>query len=142
MVSGITSNQEVNDIYKKLRLDKTLKEIILKINDQTQLEVETEFPSEGFNYEDFISKFPDDESRFGIVDIDMSNETRKDFKIVFILWCPLSCKALKKMKYSTSANHLVEELGTISYMLQADGKADITEEKIKEKLRDKFKMCY
>ena len=46
------------------------------------------------------------------------------------------------MKYSTSANHLVEELGTISYMLQADGKADITEEKIKEKLRDKFKMCY
>ena len=64
---------------------------------------------------------------------------RKDFKIVFILWAPINCKALQKMKYSTSHNAIVDGLGSVDISIQADDVTDVSYEKIKGKLLDKFK---
>jgi hypothetical protein len=138
MVSGITTNEAVNEVYKKLRIGRTLKGIILKINEQTELEVEKEFPAKDFNHDEFVSAFPTNEGRFGIIDISYDKEDRKDYKIVFILWCPIAAKAIQKMKYSTSVNGIIDGLGSIGAHIQADCAADISVEKIVEKLHDRF----
>ena len=138
MVAGITTNEAVNEVYKKLRIGRTLKWIILKINDKTELEVEKEFPSKDFKHDEFVSAFPANEGRFGIIDIEYDKEDRKDYKIVFILWCPFGAKAIQKMKYSTSVNGIIDGLGSIGAHIQADCPADISVEKIVEKLHDRF----
>lgn len=140
MKSGINCNEEVNAIYKQLRVDRKIKALIIKINDKTELEVEAQFPVEGFKYEDFEAAFPSDHGRFAVIDFDYEHpDGRKDFKIVFILWAPINCKAIQKMKYSTSVNTIVDGLGSIALSIQADDISDVSYEKIKGKLIDKFK---
>lgn len=140
MVSGIKTNEAVNAVYKELKNDRKIKAMILKINDQTELEVEQSWKTEEFKHEDFTSKLPADDCRFAIVDFEYeTSEGRKDFKILFILWAPISCKPQKKMKYSTSVNGIVDELGAIGLLVQADSASDVTREALTGKLHDKFK---
>ena len=140
MVSGITSNEAVNAIYKQLRVDRKIKALIMKINEKTELEVEAQFPVEGFKYDDFVAAFPSDHGRFAVIDFDYDDpDGRKDFKIVFILWAPINCKPIQKMKYSTSVSGIVNELGSIAFTHQADDITDVSYDKVKGKLIDKFK---
>lgn len=140
MVSGITSNEAVNAIYKQLRVDRKIKALIMKINEKTELEVEAQFPVEGFKYDDFVAAFPSDHGRFAVIDFDYDHpDGRKDFKIVFILWAPINCKPIQKMKYSTSVSGIVNELGSIAFTHQADDITDVSYDKVKGKLIDKFK---
>ena len=140
MVSGITSNEAVNAIYKQLRVDRKIKALIMKINEKTELEVEAQFPVEGFKYDDFVAAFPSDHGRFAVIDFDYDHpDGRKDFKIVFILWAPINCKPIQKMKYSTSVSGIVNELGSIDFTHQADDITDVSYDKVKGKLIDKFK---
>ena len=140
MVSGITSNEAVNAIYKQLRVDRKIKALIMKINEKTELEVEAQFPVEGFKYDDFVAAFPSDHGRFAVIDFDYDHpDGRKDFKIVFILWAPINCKPIQKMKYSTSGRGIVNELGSIAFTHQADDITDVSYDKVKGKLIDKFK---
>ena len=140
MVSGITSNEAVNAIYKQLRVDRKIKALIMKINEKTELEVEAQFPVEGFKYDDFVAAFPSDHGRFAVIDFDYYHpDGRKDFKIVFILWAPINCKPIQKMKYSTSVSGIVNELGSIAFTHQADDITDVSYDKVKGKLIDKFK---
>ena len=81
MVSGIKTNEEVNAVYKQLRVDRKIKALIIKINDKTELEVESQFPTEGFKYDDFVAAFPSDQGRFAVIDFDYDHpDGRKDFK--------------------------------------------------------------
>ena len=140
MVSSITSNEAVNAIYKQLRVDRKIKALIMKINEKTELEVEAQFPVEGFKYDDFVAAFPSDHGRFAVIDFDYDHpDGRKDFKIVFILWAPINCKPIQKMKYSTSVSGIVNELGSIAFTHQADDITDVSYDKVKGKLIDKFK---
>ena len=140
MVSGITSTEAVNAIYKQLRVDRNIKALIMKINEKTELEVEAQFPVEGFKYDDFVAAFPSDHGRFAVIDFDYDHpDGRKDFKIVFILWAPINCKPIQKMKYSTSVSGIVNELGSIAFTHQADDITDVSYDKVKGKLIDKFK---
>ena len=139
MVSGIKTNEEVLSVYKLLKNDRKLKALTIKINDQTMLEVEKQFERKGFNYDDFLNAFPSDDSRFGVLDCDFTTlDGRPQEKILFILWSPINAKALKKMKYSTSVNAIVDGLGAISLTIQADSISDISKESIQQKLREKF----
>ena len=139
MVSGIKTNEEVLSVYKLLKNDRKLKALTIKINDQTILEVEKQFERKGFNYDDFLNAFPSDDSRFGVIDCDFTTlDGRPQEKILFILWSPINAKALKKMKYSTSVNAIVDGLGAIALTVQADSISDISRDFLEQKVRDKF----
>ena len=139
MVSGIKTNEEVLSVYKLLKNDRKLKALTIKINDQTILEVEKQFERKGFNYDDFLNAFPSDDSRFGVIDFNYTTEDgRPQEKILFILWSPINAKPLKKMKYSTSVNAIVDGLGAIALTIQADSISDITRESLEQKVSDKF----
>ena len=139
MVSGIKTNEEVLSVYKLLKNDRKLKALTIKINDQTILEVEKQFERKGFNYDDFLNAFPSDDSRFGVLDCDFTTlDGRPQEKILFILWSPINAKALKKMKYSTSVNAIVDGLGAIALTVQADSISDISRDFLEQKVRDKF----
>ena len=139
MVSGIKTNEEVLSVYKLLKNDRKLKALIIKINDKTELEVEKQYERKDFNYDDFLLGFPNDDSRFGVIDFNYTTEDgRPQEKILFILWSPINAKPLKKMKYSTSVNAIVDGLGAIALTIQADSISDISKESIDQKLREKF----
>ena len=139
MVSGIKTNEEVLSVYKLLKNDRKLKALIIKINDKTELEVEKQYERKDFNYDDFLSGFPNDDSRFGVIDFNYTTEDgRPQEKILFILWSPINAKPLKKMKYSTSVNAIVDGLGAIALTIQADSISDITRESLEQKVSDKF----
>lgn len=140
MVSGIKTNEDVNSVYKLLKNDRTVKAIIMKINDHTEIEVEHQWKTEEFDHEGFINKLPSDDSRFAILDFDYETQDGiKTSKIVFILWAPINCKPQKKMKYSTSVGGVVSGLGAIAINVQADSISDITSDSLKVKLLEKFK---
>ena len=67
------------------------------------------------------------------------SDGKKDFKIIFILWTPIALKQIQKMKYTTSVNRIVDGLGSITLQIQADDISDVTYDKLKQKLFDKFK---
>ena len=97
MDAGIRTNEAVNSVYKQLRVDRKIKALVMKINEKTELEVEAQFPTEGFKYDDFVAAFPSDHGRFAVIDFDYEHEDgRKDFKIVFILWLLLTVKPYKR----------------------------------------------
>lgn len=140
MVSGIKTNEEVNSVYKLLKNDRTIKAMIMKINDHTEVEVEHQWKTEAFDHEEFISKLPSDDSRFAILDFDYeTHDGIKTSKIIFILWAPINCKPQKKMKYSTSVGGVASGLGAIAINIQADSISDITADSLRGKLLDKFR---
>ena len=51
MDAGIRTNETVNSIYKQLRVDRKIKALIMKINEKAEVEVESQFPTEGFKYD-------------------------------------------------------------------------------------------
>ena len=67
---GIRTNEAVNSVYKQLRVDRKIKALVMKINEKTELEVEAQFPTEGFKYDDFVAAFPSDHGRFAVIDFD------------------------------------------------------------------------
>ena len=97
MDAGIRTNEAVNSVYKQLIVDRKIKALVMKINEKTELEVEAQFPTEGFKYDDFVAAFPSDHGRFAVIDFDYEHEDgRKDFNIVFILWLLLTVKPYKR----------------------------------------------
>lgn len=140
MVSGIQCNEEVYSVYKLLKNDRSIKAMIMKINEKPEVIVEHQWKTAGFDHDEFINKLPSDDGRFAIMDFEYETQDgRKDFKIVFILWCPINCKPQKKMKYSTSVGGIANALGAIAINIQADSISDITYDSLKGKLLDKFK---
>ena len=46
----------------------------MKINDKTILEIEKTFERKGFNYDDFVSAFPNDDSLFGVIKCSLGSD--------------------------------------------------------------------
>ena len=76
MDAGIRTNEAVNSVYKQLIVDRKIKALVMKINEKTELEVEAQFPTEGFKYDDFVAAFPSDHGRFAVIDFDYEYEEK------------------------------------------------------------------
>ena len=95
MNSGLKVSDEIKATFDKLRLSKTLKAMIIKINDQGELEIEKTFPVEGFEPDCVKDAISDDESRYAIVDVSYKKDDGSiESKIVFCLFCSMSKIAL------------------------------------------------
>ena len=135
ITSGITANEAALAKFNEFKMGKKLAAVVFKIdkvNGVEQVVVDKEFKKDGFKQEDLIESLPTDEGRFVYLDFDYeNNDGIKVYKIISILYCPITAKASKKMIYSTTYGSLNASLGGgISTEMQCDGPTELTREHI------------
>ena len=140
MNAGINPNEETLAKFNEFKMKKKLAAVVFKIdkvNGQEQVVVDKEFPKDGFKQEDLIEALPTDEGRFVFVDFDYENDDGiKVYKIISILYCPITAKATKKMMYSTTYGSLNSSLGGgIAAEMQCDGPSELTREHILKRVK-------
>ena len=111
MNAGINPTEEALAKFNEFKMKKKLAAIVFKIDKvdgQEQVVCDKEFPKDGFKQDDLIEALPTDEGRFIYIDFDYENDDGiKVYKIIAILYCPISAKAAKKMMYSTTYGVLI-----------------------------------
>ena len=140
MNAGINPNEETLAKFNEFKMKKKLAAIMLKIdkiNGIEQVVVEKEFLKEGFKQDDLIEALPSDEGRFIYIDFDYENDDGiKVYKIISILYCPITAKAAKKMIYSTTYGSLNSQIGGgISAEMQCDGPTELSREHILKRVK-------
>ena len=99
----------INSKWKKLA---AIVYKIGKIDGAEKVVLEKEFPKDGFKQDDLIEALTIDEGRFIFIDLDYENDDGiKVYKIISILYFPMTAKAAKKMMYSTTYGSLNASLG-------------------------------
>ena len=140
MNAGINPTEETLAKFNEFKMKKKLAAIVFKIQKVDGAErvvLEKEFPKDGFKQEDLIDALPTDEGRFVYLDFDYENDDGiKVYKIISILYCPITAKATKKMMYSTTYGSLNSQLGGgISTEMQCDGPAELAREHILKRVK-------
>ena len=82
-----------------------------------------------FKFEKFLSLLPETQSRYAVLDWDVTTDDGRQFsKLFFISWVPDSCKAKEKMLYASSKQSLRNALSGVHLDHQAADMDDVTEE--------------
>ena len=140
MNAGINPTEEALAKFNEFKMKKKLAAVVFKIDKvdgKEQVVCMKELPKAGFKQDDLIEALPTDEGRFVYIDFDYENDDGiKVYKIISILYCPLTAKATKKMMYSTTFGSLNSQLGGgISTEMQCDGPAELSREHILKKVK-------
>ena len=140
MDTGIKANDETLAKFNEFKMGKKLSAIvfkIVKVNNVEQVVFEKEFKKEGFKQEDLIEALPTDEGRFVYLDFDYENDDGiKVYKIIAILYCPITAKASKNMMYSATYGSLNASLGGgISVEMQCNGPSELSREHILKRVK-------
>ena len=140
MNAGITANEAALAKFNEFKMGKKLAAVVFKIdkvNGVEQVVVDKEFKKDGFKQEDLIESLPTDEGRFVYLDFDYeNNDGIKVYKIISILYCPITAKASKKMMYSTTYGSLNSSLGGgIAAEMQCDGPSELSRENILKRVK-------
>ena len=140
MNAGINPSEEALAKFNEFKMKKKLAAIVYKIakvDGVEQVILEKEFPKDGFKQDDLIEALPTDEGRFIYLDFDYENDDGiRVYKIISILYCPITAKAAKKMMYSTTYGSLNSQLGGgISAEMQCDGPSELSREHILKRVK-------
>ena len=135
MNAGINPTEEALSKINEFKMKKKLDAIVFKIDkvdNKEQVVCDKEFPKDGFKQDDLIESLPSDEGRFVFLDFDYENDDGiRVYKIISILYCPITAKAAKKMMYSTTYGSLNSQLGGgIASELQCDSPAELSRDHI------------
>jgi hypothetical protein len=88
----------------------------------------------GSDYEEFRSKFTDDERLFGFVRLTSGDELSKRAKFVLVSWIGANVGALKKAKMSTDKATVKTILKSFALEIQTSDPAEIEENHLREAL--------
>ena len=135
MNAGINPTEEALSKFNEFKMKKKLAAIVFKIDkvdNKEQVVCDKEFPKDGFKQDDLIESLPSNEGRFVFLDFDYENDDGiRVYKIISILYCPITAKAAKKMMYSTTYGSLNSQLGGgIASELQCDSPAELSRDHI------------
>ena len=135
MNAGVNPTEEALSKFNEFKMKKKLAAIVFKIDkvdNKEQVVCDKEFPKDGFKQDDLIESLPSDEGRFVFLDFDYENDDGiRVYKIISILYCPITAKAAKKMMYSTTYGSLNSQLGGgIASELQCDSPAELSRDHI------------
>ena len=140
MNAGIKPTDETLAKFNDFKMKKKIAALVFKIekvNGAEKVVLDKEFPKDGFKQEDLIDALPTDEGRFVYLDFDYENDDGiKVYKIISILYCPITAKATKKMMYSTTYGSLNSDIGGgIQAEMQCDGPSELTREHILKRVK-------
>ena len=140
MNAGIKPTDETLAKFNDFKMKKKIAALVFKIekvNGAEKVVLDKEFPKDGFKQEDLIDSLPTDEGRFVYLDFDYDNDDGiKVYKIISILYCPITARATKKMMYSTTYGSLNSDIGGgIQAEMQCDGPSELTREHILKRFK-------
>merc|ERR1712004_358583 len=132
MASGVTVKDECVEKYNSIKMKKTAKMMVFKIDDGLKfIEYEKEVPPEA-TWEECVKLLPDNEPRYGLLDMEYtSDDGRPQNKLCFVFWSPDDkVKVKQKMLYASSKDAIKKKFPGIMKELQANGPEDIEEEHV------------
>ncbi|PRP76932.1 hypothetical protein PROFUN_06210 [Planoprotostelium fungivorum] len=135
MASGVGVSDEVVTKFQDLKLGKSLRYIIYKLNEtSTEVVVEKTAPASA-TYAEFQSSLPPNDCRYAVFDFEFSTpDGGSRNKIVFILWAPDGSKIKPKMLYTSSKADLRKKLVGIATEVQATDASEIDHASVLEKV--------
>jgi cofilin len=135
--SGIKCNSDITAAFNELKIERTLKCLVLKI-DKANTGLEIDFKEDKtFNYSELAEKLPKDDPRFVLVDFEYEtneNPPRKTSKLILFFWCPDNSKINRKVVFSSTKHSIKTALTGIQKDLQASDYSDLDYENVKKEM--------
>ena len=132
-VSGVTIEDDCVKSFNDMKIRHDKRYIIYKMNDdQTKICIETVGPKSE-TYSDFRKLLLSaDGPRYAVVDYEFKKiETGQiQDKLIFVFWCPDTCKIKLKMLYAASKDSLMKPLNGIAKVIQANDAEAIDESEV------------
>jgi len=123
--------EALNEAYNDVRDDKTeTKWAVFKYNDTG-----IGHDCSGTEFEDFQSKFTDEERAFGFLRVETGDEMSKRAKFTFITWIGNQVSPLKKAKVSTDKGHVKQIIQNFAKELMISDLNDLEEDLIKQEVQ-------
>lgn len=133
-VSGVTIDDDCLKSFNDMKIRHDKRYIIYKItDDQKQICIE-KVGDKAETYGDFRKQLLEaDGPRYAVVDYEfVKPETGlTQDKLVFVFWCPDTCKIKLKMLYASSKDSLIKPLNGIAKLIQANDAEAIDESEIR-----------
>ncbi|KAG1773733.1 actin depolymerizing factor, partial [Suillus placidus] len=122
--SGVTAASECLEKFGQLKMSKSLKYILFKLNEsRTQIIVDKN--SENPDYEEFLGNLPADGCKWAVYDFSYTLEDGSQRnKLCFFSWSPDNAPIRAKMVHASSKDALRKSLEGISVEIQG---TDLTE---------------
>lgn len=109
----------------KLGQGEKLRYYIYKIEDKSKIVIASK-GEKAKTYDDFCSELPEDDCRYGLVDLDFkTDDGRPTSKLVFITWNPDTASIRNKMLYSGSKEALKTALNGVSIHVNATDASEL-----------------
>jgi hypothetical protein len=122
--------EEIAEAYEDVRNDSTPTAWALLTYDNNTIIL----GGTGTDYEEFRSKFTDDERLFGFVRVTSGDELSKRVKFVLITWIGSEVSALKRAKVSTDKASVKNILKSFALEIQTSEASDLEETHLREAL--------
>lgn len=127
MSTGVVVDDEVATTFNNFKLQEgeKLRYYIYKIENKKTIVIDTKGDREK-SYEDFCAAFPDDDCRYGLVDLDFTtNDGRPTSKLVLVTWNPDTASIRNKMLYSGSKESLKTALNGVGVHINATDMSEL-----------------
>jgi cofilin len=109
----------------KLQQGEKLRYYVYKIENKKTIVIDKKGTREK-TYEDFCSELPDDDCRYGVIDLDFKTvDDRPTSKLVFITWNPDTAAVRNKMLYSGSKEALKTALNGVGIHINATDHSEL-----------------
>eukprot|EP00386_Alphamonas_edax_P015395 GDKI01047047.1.p1 GENE.GDKI01047047.1~~GDKI01047047.1.p1 ORF type:complete len:140 (+),score=57.12 GDKI01047047.1:88-507(+) len=134
-LSGAGVSQECIDTFNDMKKKHNLSYLIFKIEGDSKVNIEHK-GEKGASYEEFTSKFPEKEPRYGVFDFEFNlDDGRPQSKLVFFYWGPDSAAIRPKMIYSSGKEAIKNKLTGLSKEVQANDRSELDKETIVSELK-------
>lgn len=136
-VSGVTIEDDCITQFNDMKLKHDKRYIIYSLNDDQSRIVIEEIGEKSKTYNDFKeSLLSKDGPRYAVVDFEFKKKETGQVqdKLVFVFWCPDSCKIKLKMLYASSKDSLTKPLDGIAKVVQANDASDVEESEVQAQL--------
>lgn len=126
--TGVTVDDEVVTSFNEFKLKRgefRLRYFIYKIEGKKNIVIEKKGSLEE-SYDDFIGELPENDSRYGVIDLDFQTaEGRETSKMVFISWNPETAPIRSKMMYAGSKEAIKAGLNGVGIHINATDYAEL-----------------
>ena len=105
--TGVVVDDEVSNTFNafKLQQGEKLRYYIYKIQDKKTIVIDSK-GERSKTYEDFCEALPENDCRYGLIDLDFTEDGRPTAKLVLLTWNPDTAPMRAKMLYSGSKEAL------------------------------------
>ena len=132
MSSGVAVNDACMSAFQELKMNKKLKFILFKLNDDLT-EVVVDKTSNG-TYEEFLGLLPKKGCRYAVFDLEFDFGEGPRSKIIFFTWSPDESKIKEKMLYASSKDSIRKKLVGVQTEIQATDFSEVAKEVVLDKV--------